>query len=350
MEIITGIQQAGIGVIDADEAKHLYKDLFGMNVLIFDDRATATLMTAYTGSRAEQRRALLTINMRGGGGFEIWQFTSRIPSAPAFQPKAGDTGIFAIKIKTPDAIRAHQHFSDFPHVQVTPVHQNMEGIAHFWLTDPYGNLFQIVQGGDWFQQNSNICGGVCGAVIGVSNMDRALDFYSGILGISHISNHSTGTAMDIPGEENGTALFHRIVLRKPQGRRGAFSKLLGSVEIELISCISRQPAKIFHNRYWGDCGFIHLCFDVLNMCALKELAATGGYTFTVDSADSFSMGDSAGRFCYMEDPDGTLIELVETHKVPILKKAGWYVNLQKRKDQQPLPDWMIRLLALKKVS
>jgi hypothetical protein len=27
------------------------------------------------------------------------------------------------------------------------------------------------------------------------------------------------------------------------------------------------------------------------------------------------MDNASGRFCYIEDPDGTLIELVETHKV-----------------------------------
>jgi hypothetical protein len=61
------------------------------------------------------------------------------------------------------------------------------------------------------------------------------------------------------------------------------------------------------------------------------------------------MGKSAGRFCYVEDPDGTLVELVETHKVPIFKKAGWYLNLQKRKHHKPLPDWMISMMALNKI-
>lgn len=48
-EFITGIQQAGIGVSNAEKAKHLYKEIFGMNVLIFEDKAEATLMTNYTG-------------------------------------------------------------------------------------------------------------------------------------------------------------------------------------------------------------------------------------------------------------------------------------------------------------
>ena len=69
-----------------------------------------------------------------------------------------------------------------------------------------------------------------------------------------------------------------------------------------------------------------------------------GHPFTVDSANSFDMGDAAGHFAYNEDPDGTLIEYVEAHKVPILKKLGWYFNLQKRDATQPLPDWMVKAL------
>jgi hypothetical protein len=62
------------------------------------------------------------------------------------------------------------------------------------------------------------------------------------------------------------------------------------------------------------------------------------------------MGTSAGRFCYVEDRDGTLIELVETHKVPILKKLNWSLNLKTRKNEGPLPDWMIGMLALNKIK
>ena len=52
---------------------------------------------------------------------------------------------------------------------------------------------------------------------------------------------------------------------------------------------------------------------------------------SVDIDNSFDMGEAAGRFSYIEDPYGTLIEFVETHKVPIIKKIGWYINLKKRR-------------------
>jgi len=86
------------------------------------------------------------------------------------------------------------------------------------------------------------------------------------------------------------------------------------------------------------------------MDVLKNKSEQAGYNFTVDSANSFSMGSSAGRFCYVEDPDGTLIELVETHKIPILKKLNWHLNLKTRKNEGPLPGWMIGMLGFNKVK
>jgi hypothetical protein len=60
-------------------------------------------------------------------------------------------------------------------------------------------------------------------------------------------------------------------------------------------------------------------------------------------------GLGVGRFAYLEDPDGTLIEMVETHRVPILKKLGIHLDLRRRDPGRPLPDWMLKLLALGRV-
>ncbi|MEZ4895109.1 MAG: hypothetical protein R2778_19105 [Saprospiraceae bacterium] len=55
---------------------------------------------------------------------------------------------------------------------------------------------------------------------------------------------------------------------------------------------------------------------------MKQFCAEQGHPFTIDSSGSFDMGEAAGYFSYIEDPDGTLIEFVETHKIPILKKVS----------------------------
>ena len=62
------------------------------------------------------------------------------------------------------------------------------------------------------------------------------------------------------------------------------------------------------------------------------------------------MGEAAGHFTYIEDPDGTLIEFVETHKVPVLKKIGWYLNLKNRKAENSLPNWMVKCMAMNRVN
>jgi len=62
------------------------------------------------------------------------------------------------------------------------------------------------------------------------------------------------------------------------------------------------------------------------------------------------MGEAAGHFSYIEDPDGTLIEFVETHKVPVAKKIGLFLNLDNRNDEKPLPKWIIKMLGIKKVK
>jgi hypothetical protein len=69
-----------------------------------------------------------------------------------------------------------------------------------------------------------------------------------------------------------------------------------------------------------------------------------GYPLTVNSAGAFDMGEAAGQFTYNEDPDGTLLEYVETFKIPMLKSIGWYLDLRKRDSMKPLPNWMLKTL------
>jgi catechol 2,3-dioxygenase-like lactoylglutathione lyase family enzyme len=342
---ISGIQQVGIGVGDARESLLLYKNLFGMDVLVFDDLSEARLMTQYTGGTVYKRRALLSLNLHGGGGFEIWQFQDRKPAQAAVPPMYGDIGIYAPKLKCANVQKAHAFFTAQQNISVLPVERDANNKPHFWVKDLYQNVFNIVLGNHWFQPAKKSTGGVSGAVIGVTDMERSVHFYRAVLGIAEVVYDVSGP---LAGKEN-EGRFRRVLLQKKAAGSGAFGKLLGPVEIELVQCLDRTPAKLFANRFWGDCGFIHLCFDVPDMEALKTHAQQAGFPFTVDSSDSFDMENASGRFCYVEDPDGTLIELVETHKVPILKNWGWYLDLKKRNGAKPLPGWMIRLLALRKV-
>jgi catechol 2,3-dioxygenase-like lactoylglutathione lyase family enzyme len=343
-KIITGIQQVGIGVTNANEAWAWYSKYFGMDVVIFNDAAPAPLMTRYTGGEVHHRYAVLAVNMQSGGGFEIWEYKSRKAQPPAFKINLGDTGIQIIKIKCRDINAAYEWYDNENLKLKTEVHNDPQGKSTFYMEDPYGNKFQLVEDNYWYMQTGHLCGGIVGVTIAVSSMEKAMNFYSNVLNIRNMVYDVQNTFDEWKGFEGGDKKFRRILLKQHPDRMGAFSKLVGPCTIELIQALDYTPRKIFENRLWGDQGYIHLCFDVVGMELLEADCKQLGYPFTIDSATSFDMGDAAGHFAYNEDPDGTLIEFVEAHKVPILKKLGWYFNLKKRDATQPLPDWMVKAL------
>ncbi len=346
MAYISGIQQVGIGCADASTTFTWIRKTFGLNVKIFDDEAKAALMTPYTGGEVHARRAILAMNMNGGGGTEIWQFTSRVPGA-GNSMNWGDYGINAIKFKSTNVETAYDIISK--NVTCTSPKSEPAGALSFLLKDEAGNQYQVVKDESWFRKDAFMQGGICGVVIGVSNMEASIAFYQNGFGINNIVYDTTGKFDDL-GEDAKNKTYRRVLLGFKNPFTAAFSRLLGDVQIELIQALDSEVKKIFENRFWGDIGFIHLCFDVSDMKALKTNLEKNQYHFTVDSGDTFDMGESGGRFAYVEDPDGTLIEMVETHKVPVLKKLGIYFNLKKRKSQKPLPDWMVSLMGLNKVK
>lgn len=348
--IISGIQQVGIGVTDAEKAWTWYRRNFGMDVPVFKDSATATLMTRYTGDHAENRYAILAMNMQGGGGFEIWQFTSRSPKKSDIQHLLGDTGVFAVKVKTRDIQAAYERLKSNGVKFLSAVESSPDGRKHFYLIDPFDNIFEVVESKSWFRKDRAVTGGVAGVVIGVTNVDKALKLYRDILGYSEVIYDGSKKFDDFKGVPGGSEGFRRIILRSNKNRKGAFSRLLGDTELELVECKTRKVNKIFHNRYWGDLGYIHVCFDINGMAGLQEQCKQANFSFTVDSRDSFDMGKAAGHFSYCEDPDGTLIEFVETHKIPIFEKIGWYLNIKNRNPDKPLPDWMLGMLSLNRVK
>jgi catechol 2,3-dioxygenase-like lactoylglutathione lyase family enzyme len=342
--IISGIQQVGIGVANVHEGFKWYNKYFGMDIPIFEEAAEANLMLPYTGGKPHKRHAILAINMKGGGGFEIWQYTSRTPQPCAFKPQLGDLGLFCAKIKT-DNIEATYTFLKLEKVKILgDISTSPIGKKHFYIEDAFGNLFEIIEDNVWFGNGLKNTGGPIGMTIGVSNLENSIKFYSDILGYDKILFNAEKSFEDISVLPGGSAKCKRAILTHSKEKQGPFSKLFGNSYIELIETTGYTPRKIFENRFWGDLGFIHLCFDIKNMAELKTKCESSGHPFTVDGGSGFEMGEAAGHFTYIEDPDGTLIEFVETKKIPIMKKWGWYLDLRKRAPEKRLPDWMLKAL------
>ena len=347
-KIICGIQQVGIGVNDFVEAWRWYYDHFGFEVKIVDDEGVAERMLPYTGGKPQPRRSGIAVNIRGGGGFEIWQPKGRELNYLKEPVKLGDLGILIAKVKAPDIERTYLAFVNRGLKIISKLTVSPTGQREFFMQDPYGNIIQVEQDDYVFIDEDNLTGGANGVIIGVSDIERSLPFYTKLLEYDKVVFDQTGVFEDYESLESGKHTLRRVILERSKPIEGPLSSVMGTSHLELVQSIEAPGKKLYEGRYWGDPGFIHLCFDVRHMDAVKAQAEAMGHPFVCDSGADFGMGDANGHFTYVEDPDGTLIEFVETYKIPIAKKFGIYLNLANKDDRKPLG--ILKLLRFAKIK
>lgn len=351
-KLIYGIQQIGVGTDDAYNAYEWYASTLGSSVIVFEDQNEATFMAPYMGGMPHKKRAILTMNPLGGSGYELWQYTDRTPKAPKSPVIIGDIGINAALVKSNNIEKSYEKIKNKGITLLSAIHEEPDGVKSFYIEDQNCNMLKIKEYNSWYSKTGLDTGGPFGCVIGVSDIDKSLKFYTDILEYDQIIYDKTGVFPDLYDLNEGIGNYRRVLLSYYNKRQGGFSNLLGKSQIELIQCLEADTPrkKIFENRFWGDIGFIHLAFDVRNLDLLVQECKDKGYPFKVLSDGSFDMGKAAGYWGYIEDPDGTLIEFVETHKVPIIKWLNLNINLLKREPKQPLPGWMINAMLNKKTE
>lgn len=349
-KVICGIQQVGIGVASVADSWSWYRRYFGVDIKILGDEGVAERMLPYTGGKPQPRYAVLAVNLRGGSGFEIWEPRGRKLKYLQEEALLGDYGILVCKVKCPDADAAYRRFREMDARLLTPVTVSPAGKRHFYLKDPWNNLFEVVEDDYVFVRERKVTGGGNGAVLGVSDMDRSIHFYGKLMEFDRIISDETGVFDDLKGVPGGERRFRRVLLGRSRPIQGPLCEVMGTGYIELLQCLDAEPKKLYEGRFWGDPGFIHLCFDVRNMAAVKADCEALGHPFVCDSGADFGMGDADGHFTYIEDPDGTLIEFVETFKIPVLKKWGIYLNLKNRDDYKPVPRWITKSLRFLRVK
>ncbi|MEZ4999270.1 MAG: hypothetical protein R2727_00780 [Bacteroidales bacterium] len=193
--IISGIQQMGVGVKNLHEAWEWYRRFFGMDAAIFEEEAEAKLMLPYTGGKPRRRHAVLAMNLQSGGGFEIWQYKGRQPVEAGMEIQVGDLGIFACKMKVKNIEEALSHFRSINADVLGDAGEDPLGRKTFFIRDPYNNIFQFVEANDWFMNEKKVNGGSYGAVIGVSDIEKSMEVYSGILRYDNVIYDKTGNLM-----------------------------------------------------------------------------------------------------------------------------------------------------------
>lgn len=123
------------------------------------------------------------------------------------------------------------------------------------------------------------------ASIRTSNMDRSIDFYSRLLGLKLLSRREI--------KQNDAEI---AFLQDPEGK---------GARLELTFF---RKQKKFSQADYEDRLFDHLAFEVKDMEKMLSLLRKEKITIT---DEPFRLGPSGPLLAFIEDPDGTLIELIE---------------------------------------
>jgi lactoylglutathione lyase len=121
--------------------------------------------------------------------------------------------------------------------------------------------------------------------IRTSNMDRSINFYNRFLGLTLVSRR------EIPQNDAEIAF-----LQDPEAR-GA------TLELTFY-----RNQKKFSQPDYEDRVFDHLAFEVKDMIQTIEAMRKGSVTIT---DEPFKLSSTGSLIAFVEDPDGTLIELIE---------------------------------------
>lgn len=350
-KLIYGIQQVGIGVENIEDTFKWYAEVLGANVSLFDDSNTSTHMMRYMGGKPHKKRAILALNLHGGGGYEFWQYMDRKPEKPHQEFKIGDLGINMIFVKSRNVGQTYTRLKEKgENILENGIRLDLDLERCLHLKDPAGNILKIKECNTLFADEGGriAIGGICGCTIGVRNIDESLPLYTDILGYNKVLYDVSKDFFDLHELPGGQERFRRVLLGHEPNRQGGFGKFLGASQIELIQKLESKPKKIYANRFWGDIGFMHLSFDIQKMDALIDECSKKGYPFTVLSPMTYRMGNNDARWGYIEDNDGTIIGFIETHKIPLIKKLGLNIDMTKRDPKKPIPKWMIKALILKR--
>jgi catechol 2,3-dioxygenase-like lactoylglutathione lyase family enzyme len=344
------MQHIGVAVQNMDASLKYFRKIFGMNIPFFDSVQPAPLMDCYTHEKTITKRASMIMNLQGGCAMEVIRPTTFEPRKADFQIKIGDLHIFQVHMKARNVKHMHDHCKKNGALSVSEIQLNPAQQHVFDLTDIDGNFFRVEPTNECYRDMGHPSNGVAGCSIGVTNMDEALNLYSNLLGYDEVVFDRNGTFNDWGHLPGGKEQYRRVRLKQSAPTGGGFARVMGETFIELVQALDRAPARTFKGRIWGDSGFVHLGLDVKGMKKLGENLGAQGFPFRCDSNDALSMGQTKVHCTYIDDKDGTLIELIEVYKVPIVEKWGIFLNVEKRDPLKPLPNFMLNALRFSRIK
>lgn len=312
---VNAIQHIGIGVKDTDKTLAFYREL-GFSVKLNDMTGPNPGMKPVLGDVLDMRLTMV-MNLGGGGVIETVEHTST-PIRPHPAPvRWGDLGYFGA------GFRAHNLPAIVEKLKAkglkfeTPVLTWQTSAGQTWrqtfLKDPDDLLVHLLELPEDRDRKPRVCG-LNHVLAGVRDLDRSQRFFAEMAGFDRVLHEFEGRLPELDGLSDGPVTMKMRVLERSAGCTSPFKVLYGGM-LFLVQVTDRAPRVIFEGRRWGDIGLMEFALDGSDLDRVFQSYMAKGAPQVIPPTFMDMGTGSQGRFCYVSDPDGNIMETVEVQKV-----------------------------------
>jgi catechol 2,3-dioxygenase-like lactoylglutathione lyase family enzyme len=149
--------------------------------------------------------------------------------------------------------------------------------------------------------------GVHHIALSVPDLDKAREFYVGLLGFEE---GPTGSW------EPGMAMSDRIMRLKNSSGRAMFVRA-GNIFLEFFEFATPKPAPLEPDRPVCNYGYTHMALDVTDVASIHARLSAAGMDFHTAPLSGYGVSTTYGR-----DPFGNVIELQEIHDEGHVKRVA----------------------------
>jgi catechol 2,3-dioxygenase-like lactoylglutathione lyase family enzyme len=298
----SGVHHVAIGVKNFDLMQSFYRDVLGISkVFVEFPEIEHKPLSELVRMPHVVFKGVMLFHPAGGMIVELVKMTNPVPRPVRNDFRYGDIGLNKIIIYVNELEHFYIEYKDRINFCSKPKMAKVPGLGdyHFvYCKDPEGNLIEFIA-------NSNVktqtgYGGVYGAGIGVTDLERSMSFYQSKMAFDQviIKPHEkfSGHVDEITGYKN--TKVRSCMLSSSQG---------GGV-IELFEAIKPRGRSIPFSTIWGDLGYLQVCLNGNDIIEIADYCRREG--IEVIAGPNTADDDLAPSLVYLRDPDGLMLEYI----------------------------------------
>lgn len=308
--MINGISHIGIGVDDVDDSLKFYQGFLGFRNVVFDYEGLLPGMDRVAGKTGLKARIIMLASDKvspvASGMIKLVQVLNAKPHRPKVEFEWGNIGIaeVCLSVHNIEAVYKLATVEKGFKAVLAPSYYKISGeeFKVCYFRGPSGVLIELIE----WQMYRGFGGtpaieAVNHVAIGVSNMEKSVKFYSGILGFkTEIFDYAGDMAIAAPMLPSPT----------PDMKMKMISNSYKPAYLEVFQHLPpyRPPITAAH---WGDIGHMEFAIEVSNLDRTYDQLLEKGVKFLCPPEKMDFPPSGEWKYAYVVEPDGLIVSLVE---------------------------------------